>query len=158
MTDENQERKTAEDDIRESGCHIIYVPADPSGRPFGFTIGLFELHAHPEVIVTGLEQQLTGQILNVISHNLATGQRYAPDVSYDDILDECTCRFARVDPSYVNDYLGYAVWYYQHRRFATLQCLWPDKRGKFPNEPGYDDSLWQRQFLLSVPGIHPPIG
>ena len=46
------------------------------------------------------------------------------------------------------EHFGYARWFYKGDDFPALQCLWPDKQGRFPSDADYSEPLRARQCLL----------
>ena len=46
------------DDIKSYGCHIIHVMEDDSHPRFSYSIGIKQCTGRPELIVTGLDQEL----------------------------------------------------------------------------------------------------
>jgi hypothetical protein len=44
--------------------------------------------------------------------------------------------------------LGYGLWYYDGDAFPALQCVWPDKQGRFPWEAEFEERYRRMQPLL----------
>ena len=49
----------------------------------------------------------------------------------------------------------HAYWPLSQPDFPALQCVWPDKAGKFPDEDGFDERLALQQPLLFVGSQRP---
>ena len=104
---------------------------------FTYTVGLFETFGHPEVVISGLNNDLTLDMLNGIGHDVAQGIVRAPGVLYDDILNGYPCVFKPVPSSRYKEYFGRALVFYGNDDFPVLQCLWPDALKRFPGDSGY---------------------
>ena len=52
-------------------------------------------------------------------------------------------------PGGIPDRFGYARWCCRGDDFPVLQCLWPDRRGHFPTDPGFPESPRARQPSLA---------
>ena len=137
--------------LREVGWHILLIPEDEEGPTFAYTIGLYHSYQHPEVLVQGLPQECVHGMLNVIGENVKSGQSYEAGNKYAGILEGCDCVFVTIHPSHYNEYLGSAIRFYKHALFPVLQCVWPDREGRFPWEAGFPPGLASLQPVLSEP-------
>jgi hypothetical protein len=85
---------------------------------------------------------------------------YQAGSQYADILEAYNCTFVAIHPTQYDEYLGYANWFYQTSSFPALQCVWPDKQGRFPWQAGFPTGLARLQPVLSEPEgldlIHEP--
>ena len=147
----DEERARIEKDIQSWGCHVIRVPEDDEGPGFAFSIGFHERFDHPEVIVTGLPLDLMHDIVNGIAEVLLEGKRYEVGQRYGEILDAYECAFVEVDRSFYYDFLGTARWYYGNDDFDVLQCVWPDRDGRYPWDDACAPGLVEAQPLLNRP-------
>ncbi len=125
-------------DVTESGCHVVGVLPDERSPAFAYSIGLFHNYAHPEVLVFGLDLDLMHLIINGVRDNVGLGKRFVSGARYPDLLEGFDCEFLTVNRSYYRELFGYARWFYQGNDFSVVQCLWPDKKGRFPREPGFE--------------------
>ena len=50
------------------------------------------------------------------------------------ILEGYDVRFLNVARRHYPEHFGYAHWYYEGDDFPSLQCVWPDKHGRFPTD------------------------
>jgi hypothetical protein len=137
-------------DIDRVGWHIVIVEEDEEGPRFAYTVGLFHSFGHPEVIVVGQRIELQGYLLNEIGSQIKSGSVFVPNVRYPDLLEvPFECAFVDVSPAALDEYLGYARWYYRDRIFPVLQCLWPDRSNLTPIDPRFEPRLRGRQPLLA---------
>ncbi|MFN3649349.1 MAG: DUF4262 domain-containing protein [Armatimonadota bacterium] len=140
-------------DVAEYGWHTIGIEEDEEGPPFAYSVGFVRTLGHPEVLVAGLEPHLGHDILSTIAAEVREGQQFEPEREYEEILDGFLCAFKRVDPQFYARFLGCGLRYYQ-REFPCLQCVWPDKLGRFPWNEGAPPWFRLRQPLLCCDLVH----
>ena len=141
------------DDVAKHGWHIIAVNPSPQGPGFAYSIAMMETLDHPEMIIFGLERRLMSAILTYIRNEIRSGRPFREPGLYEGLIDGFACKFARVAPRFHSTYLGYSMWHRRHvgkiGTLAAMQCLWPDKKGIFPDEAGCDTGIIRRQPVLS---------
>lgn len=130
------------DNIEEFGWHVVLVPDDEEGPGFAYSIG-----QEPEIIVFGLPHDVMHAVVNAAGE----AAEIRPDVPLPGYLEGVPVVFKRVDKARYKDYLGYAMWYHEGSGFDVLQCVWPDKAGKFPWDAGFREDLLPLQPLLAKP-------
>jgi hypothetical protein len=138
-------------DVAEHGWHIVGVLEDKEGPGFAFSVGLYHTFGHPEVLFLGLPWESAGPLINDVGEAIRAGDRFKADRRYDDLAANCPLAFVTMDNRYYGDYLGYATWFYRGYDFPVLQCVCPDRAGRFPWDDGYDERHFERQRLLSDP-------
>jgi len=139
------------DDIRTEGFHItgVFATKDETGPDWAFSIGLFHSFGHPEVVVFGLELKICMDIISGIGRGIAKGRRYEEGKQYGDILnDPYKCKFREVRSEHYEEYLGFALWFYERDPFPVIQCFWPHKKEKFPWEEECNRAVRPLQPLL----------
>ena len=136
-------------DVEEFGWHVVTVGAQ-SGPDFGFTIGLHQTFGHPEVLMIGLPDHMLRNVLNVVGENVKSGARYSAGASYSGILEGHQCAFRSVPGDRFPEYLGYAIRFYAGVGFPCIQCIWPDRLGRFPWRPEASNADRAAQPVLSV--------
>jgi hypothetical protein len=133
--------------VRERGCHILGVDADP---PFSFSIGLALNYGQAEIVIFGLAPSKAAAIINIVRDDAAAGKKYvANDVSSDILVNGKVC-FVDVPLEAYDKYLGTAIWFYRKspRPFPCLQLVWPDRAGRFPWETEFDVVFKRDQPIL----------
>lgn len=113
--------------------------------------------AHPEVIMFGLDIELMANVINGIGREISTGRRFDEPGLYEGLIENFACKFLPISTMQHPLFLGYAMW---HRRYVghpgdlrAVQCFWPDKSGRFPDEEGCNEHVVQRQPLLQAPPL-----
>jgi hypothetical protein len=71
-------------------------------------------------------------ILEAIVGHVRNGHRFEAGERYDAILVRQICAFEAVEHRWLPRYLPEAVAFYGAGGFPALQCLWPDRTGRFP--------------------------
>ena len=136
-------------DVEEFGWHVVLIPEDDEGPAFAYSVGLFENLGHPEIVVLGLDLDVMHRLINLIGEEVKRGRRLADGEVVSGILDGYDVRFLDVARRHYPERFGYARRYYKGDDFSVLQCLWPDRRGHFPTDPGFPESLRARQHSLA---------
>lgn len=138
------------DGVEKNGWFTVdYVPGpgDPE-EWFTYTIGLTKSLGWPEMIVFGLdEDRRLAMLRDAISECWEQGVRPKGGLELKRVLQDLPVRLKRVDLS--APYFAMADWYSNHSGTASLperlQILWPDRSGRFPDDPGCDSDVRDRQ-------------
>jgi hypothetical protein len=143
------------DQVAGHGWAVFGIEEDDEGPTYSFSVGLFHTLGHPEVLLMGLRPEVAQRLVNDIGAAVRAGRRFEAGGRYDGLADRFPLAFLAVAERYYRDYLGYAGWFYRGWHFPVLQCVWPDKKGVFPWEPGYDARFFRVQRLLGAAGDWP---
>jgi hypothetical protein len=136
------------------GWSLIGVPADQEGPAFVYSIGMIQTLGHPEIVMFGLDLSLMGSVINGIGDEIRGGRPFREPGLYDGLLEGFACRISPVAVTYHEMYLGYAMWHRRHvgqiNTLEVVQCIWPDRRGRFPDEAECDSAVVPLQPLLQT--------
>lgn len=135
-------------DVGDHGWHVALIPEDDEGPGFAFRVGLHENFEHPEVIIFGLAIESMHAIINLIGEEVRKGRRFAAGEAASGIIEAFDVRFREVAPEHYAEFLGTASWYYKGKDYPALQCIWPDRQGRFPWDDDFPHSLRARQPIL----------
>lgn len=125
------------DNIEKFGFHTTYVMEEVDFTPFGYSTGLYENFKIPELIISGLPNGLTNELIN----------NYAEKFKYKEIplnikIESLTTRFPvyfiEINNESLTDYTLSSFRFYENSEFKYLQLIFPDLNGYFPNESEYD--------------------
>jgi uncharacterized protein DUF4262 len=151
MTDKVEQQVL--NDVAKFGWHLIQINADADGPSFVYSIGMMETLGHPEIIMFGLAPKLMGTVINDAGRQVREGRNFAELGLFEDLLNGYACKFICVHERWHTEYLGYAMWHRRHvgkiGTLTALQCLWPDKAGRFPDEDACNGEVIERQPLLN---------
>jgi hypothetical protein len=136
--------------VQEHGWSVtkVFKSEGEAGPEWAFSTGLFHSYQHAEIVIFGLPLDTMHKIINNIGDEVKKGDTFGPDKEYQEIFAKCVCRFREVKSRHFKDYLGWAMWFYEHDPFPVLQCFWPDKEGKYPWEPGCSQAVISAQPFL----------
>ena len=128
------------------------VDSEDAQEWFSYSTGLYMRFQHPEVLMCGLDADVSRGIINSIGNEAKSGRKFELDTDGADIFaDDVKCRFRAVHRSRYAEYVGWAIWFYEGEPFPLLQCFWPDAAGKYPWEEGCDPNVAELQPLLYKP-------
>ncbi|HEX6520628.1 MAG TPA: DUF4262 domain-containing protein [Streptosporangiaceae bacterium] len=148
------------DDINTVGWSVATTRNDAFTPPWAYTVGLWLSQNCPELTMAGLPDEHMTVILNSIAERIADG---TPIDVADDVDGICPCTLT-IRPVHVSwrqtsmfalsdRYYGYAF----GDRPAHLQVVWPDRRGRYPGDRGFQARYDGRQPMLWLPvEDHPP--
>lgn len=119
------------------GCNH---PAEGDSPPFAYTVGLFGF-GQPELLIFGLPISTAHRTLNELGERVRRGQRLQPGELV--TLESWSHRlhlFAFRDDAEVPVLISAQRFYgaTRARPVPAIQCVWDDRWGRFPWEPGYD--------------------
>ena len=148
--DDDHDRKLLSD-IEEYGWHLVAIKEDEVEPAYVFSVGMFHTLGKPELCMFGLhETKVMGEILNNIGQMMRDGTTFVDGDTSDEILEGYNCVFRTVKPQLYAEYFGYDRWYYEGDDFPMLQCVWPDKDGKFPWESDFDSAYLPAQPIMAT--------
>ncbi len=143
------DRKTLQD-IEQYGWHVLKVTEDNEVPPFAFTIGLYHSFKHPEVLMIGLDLDFMHHILNNVGDEIKKGMRYEAGKEYSEIVEDYNCSFQKIEQRFYKDYLGMAMSFYNTESFPALQCVYPDKSGRYPWTTGCSKAFREQERVLTM--------
>jgi hypothetical protein len=136
-------------DVEEYGWHVVIIPEDDEGPAFAFSVGLSKNFGHPEVILFGLGIEAMHGIINLIGEEVRQGRRFSESQAASGIIEGFDLNFRPVSHDHYSEYLGTASSYYKGTDYPALQCVWPDRQGRFPWDTGFPESLRALQPSLA---------
>jgi len=140
---DNVERKVVES-LNRGELHIIHVGASDLGPSFSYTIGLTQLHAHPELLITELPFQNANNVLHSAFDCVSEGMRFGHlDKALHVVSAQLPACFLQIPPEVRDKHLTMASWANGREEFDALQCVWPDRNGLFPWDAEYDPGFHQ---------------
>lgn len=147
-------------DIGAIGWSVVSVAGDAVTPPWAYTVGLWLSQHQPELTMAGLPSEHMRIILNSVADRVAAGASIEVADEIEEICP-CTLTIRPVHASWrrtsmfaiCDRYYGYAF----GGRPAYLQVVWPDRRGRYPGDRGFQARYEGRQPMLWLPvDDHPP--
>ena len=157
MVLERGEQKVV-DDVAEYGWHVVMVSSaidEPEDLPFAYTVGLQASFGWPELLCYGLATDTLAALLNNAVDELRDEAKAPrPGLMLREVAEGFECRLSPVATRHHAEHLGYAAWYARYRgespeNIECLQMLWPDRFGKFPDEPDCSEGVKELQPILT---------
>jgi hypothetical protein len=137
--------------VERYGFHVIKVFADEEGPAFAYTVGFAVTYDHPEVVVTGVEHELAHAMLAAVAYEIAHGSKFTAGSHSSEILENIEVTFIDVVPEFFRE-LRIAQ-EFDGERFAALQCVWPDRAGRYPWDVRSGMAQQEQQPLFGSPPI-----
>jgi len=137
-----------ESNIEKYGLTVIILEATEYLPAFAYSLGLWKTFKHPEIICFGLTTKNLHALINDVAELVKQGQILATNRNYDEFFNNADTQFVKVDPSYLSNYFGTAINYYNSDKFPALQFVWTDRNNKFPWDTDYEEEFQYRQPLL----------
>lgn len=135
--------------VAEKGWAALSISGNPS---FVYTVGLMFSFGHPELVVFGLGRE-GHRLLAAIVQEIRVGQSFASGANR--VVGELRVGLGRVDRSWHERYLGYAMGYCRERwrigELEAVQIFWADEAGVLPHERGCDEAVERAQPSLRYP-------
>jgi len=149
IAEDEHDRKLLSD-IERVGWHVIHINEDEQGPGYTFSVGFYYTFRQPEILITGLRQEVAHDLLKIAVVQMAGGKTFQAFERVSDFAEGYDCAFAPIEFEHYRNYLGYAVWFYRSlpTPFPAVQMVWPDKEGRFPWEADYDKRFLNLQKPL----------
>jgi hypothetical protein len=135
----------------EHGWFVNMIMGDSDRPGFAYSFGLYQEFQHPEIIVFGLDSEIMHDIINNAGDEIRKGARYCAGDVTGELLEGYNCAFRGVNALQYRETCSWAFWFYGNLDFPVLQLFWPDKRGRFPWDEGFTESMRELQPDLSQP-------
>src|SRR5581483_1053184 len=113
------------------------LPPDPIyTATFGYTVGLWETQAHPELVLVGRWERAHSIMVAAVSL-VKEGHHFVAGEQSQDVVQGFPVRFEPVSEVRRIELLTYASWANHHRPFEALQLVLPDATGRWPWDSAY---------------------
>jgi len=132
--------------IRMNGFGILYSFAElPS---LAYSAGIEENWRHPELIVFGLDYDLSTFLITETA-NLIRGGASFTDRNGHYRIGDINVRFLEIPAGSAKQYLRETAAYYGEKKFRALQIIGSDEHSLFPFDPQCSDEVKRIQPVLS---------
>ncbi|MEH3038457.1 MAG: DUF4262 domain-containing protein [Sphingomonas paucimobilis] len=144
--------------VRDHGWAATHVFADHEGPGFTFSTGFWVKTGQPELILFGMKQDITHDILWDLYRDAAAGKALPIAAANDQAFANLPAYAFPVAKRFYPDYLGWGRWFYAGDDFPCLHVVWPDRAGVFPWEAGFDPHFVGLQPDLTEHGWSTALG
>jgi hypothetical protein len=125
------------DDIENIGYHTTAIMEEQNFTPFAYSTGIFENFKIPELFISGLGPNLSGEIVKNYAEKFKNG-KVPLNEKIDDLIETFPVYLIKVDNENLSEYVLTSIKFYGNRNYEYLQLVFPDLNGNFPNETNYD--------------------
>ncbi|QJU57833.1 DUF4262 domain-containing protein [Sphingomonas sp. AP4-R1] len=157
--DDDEYERQIVTNVREHGCHIMYVfDPDADSPAFAYSTGFLESVGQPEVIVFGLPSEMMQFMINETLRQCRNGLELVDNAEIEGLLEGHRCVVCAIPPENITrEYFNSAMWFQRFvaREDLTEACqiVWPGAAdGLFPWEEGCSDAVRASQVCLFAEG------
>ncbi|WP_412465658.1 DUF4262 domain-containing protein [Pedobacter sp. KLB.chiD] len=123
--------------IEKHGFHVTYVFEEQDVTSYGYSSGLYKNFGMPEAFVSGLPNGLTNKLIT--NYAQAFRNKKIPlNEKLNDLIDRFPVYIIPVKNEALNEKILSTFRLYENDYFESVQIIFPDLDGKFPEETGYD--------------------
>ena len=123
--------------INNNGYHTTAVLEEIDFTPFAYSTGIFKNFKIPELFISGLGPNLSGELIENYVSKFKFSQ-VPLNWRIQNLCDRFDVYFITLNNSDIADYVLTSVKFYANCNYEYLQLIFPDLNGKFPNELGYN--------------------
>jgi hypothetical protein len=140
MTDDQIKKyfDKVDENIKKSGYHLTNVFASKDSPSFFYSTGIYKTFGIPEIFISSLPSGLCSELVK----NYVKSFRDNKAIPLYEKLNYLTDRFSvyliEVPISKLSDYVLSSVRLYKDEDYKYLQVIFPDTKGHFPNDIGYN--------------------
>lgn len=125
------------DNIKSNGYHTTAIMEEKNFTPFAYSTGIFENFKIPELFISGLGPNLSGEIIKNYTEKYKFGE-VPLNKRIDNLTDKFPVYFIKLNNKDLKEYVLTSIKFYEKRDYEYLQLVFPDLNGKFPNDNNYE--------------------
>ena len=138
--------------VREHGWSATNVFAEEGFPGFLYSTGFWISAQMPEVIIFSTANNAAHAILWDMFRQTKAGVKYSVTTRTNEIFANLPAYLFPVSKKHYREHLGWGRWFYGGDDFPCLQIVWPDPKGVFPWEQGFDEKFRADQPDLTEHG------
>lgn len=129
--------KRVYENIKTKGFHTTTVLEEMNFTPFAYSTGIYENFKIPELIISGLGPNFSGELIEKYAEKYKFGN-VPINTKIENLTERFPVYFIEVDNENLSEYILSSIEYYKNREYQYLQLIFPDLNMYFPNEIEYD--------------------
>lgn len=139
MTDEERKNyhDSVDDNIKKYGYHTTYVFAGKSPS-FCYSTGVYHSFRIPEIFISSLPKNLSQGLIGDYVDKFKNKGSVPINKLITDLNDRFPIYLIEVTTNKLTDYALSSFRFYNDREFKYVQLVFPDTKGHFPNDKGYN--------------------
>jgi len=126
-----------DENIKKKGYQLTYISSSDS-PDFCYSTGIHRTFNIPELFISSLPKELCSEIVE----NYVEAFKENKEIPLNERLNALTDRFSvyliDVPVSNLKEYVLFSIRIYKNDDYKYLQVIYPDTKGNFPNDIGYD--------------------
>jgi Domain of unknown function (DUF4262) len=140
MTDKQRKEyfDKVDKNIKESGYHLTNVFASKNSPSFFYSTGIYKTFGIPEIFISSLPSGLCSELVRNYVKSFKDKQVIPLNEKLDYLSDRFSVYLIEVATSKLSDYVLSSVRLYKDEDYKYLQIIFPDTKGCFPNDIGYN--------------------
>jgi hypothetical protein len=129
--------ENVDSNIEKHGFHVTYVMELIDFTPFGYSTGLYKNFGIPEAFVSGLPNGLTNTLITNYAQTFKH-QKIPLNKKLNNLTDRFPVYIIAIENEALSEKILSSFRLYEDDDFESIQIIFPDLAGKFPEEMGYD--------------------
>lgn len=130
--------KKVDENIKKNGFNSTFVFGDDSSHSFCYSTGIYHTYKIPELFISALPQNLSHDLIHGYVDFYKKNKSVPLKTKITTITDRFPVYIIEVENEKLKDYVLSCYRFYGSKEFKCSQLIYPDTKGKFPNDPGYD--------------------
>lgn len=127
---------------------VVLKIGTPGGDEYGYSVGLTRSFGHPELVVTGLDDDTMQELINEVGEAIEAGEAFHDGDVSPEFLEGYDVTFRAVPPALRATHFAHADRFYAGRDFALLQIIYPDDQRRWPWDAGVAADFRKGQPVL----------
>lgn len=144
-------QKTREN-IEKFGVSVVgtQIPLEDGMLSMTYSIGITSTLGAPEVIMFGVPAPSATVFINMYYQGIKSGKEYKPGIEYDEFAEGFGMKFKKISTQSYEDHLIQASEFNIQNNVGreALQMIFPDKFGRWPEDPMVDERNVKMLHLL----------
>lgn len=125
------------DNIQNIGYHTTAVLEAENSTPFAYSTGIFENFKIPELFISGLGPNLSGELIEKYVEKYKF-TKIPLNRKIKNLIDRFPVYLIKVNNLNLENYILTSIKFYENRDYKYLQLVFPDLNGNFPHELNYN--------------------
>ena len=123
--------------IEKFGYHLTYVSAKDTPS-FCYSTGIYKNFNIPEIFISSLPQGLCSELIENYVNEFQEKEHIPLNEKLDYLIDRFPVYLIEVPILNLQEYVLSSIRFYKKEDYKYIQIIYPDTKGNFPNDSGYD--------------------
>ena len=137
QTDKEAYLQNVDDNIRKFGFHMTFV-FEGDTPSFCYSTGLNSSFDIPDIFISALPQNLSFELVDSYVEAYKESKILPLNTRLESLSDRFPVYLIEANNPSLQDYVLSSVRFYKGKDYKYVQLIFPDTKGNFPNDCGYD--------------------